>query len=157
MRSVLAWLAIAGVACGGKGGPPAAAVGPEAAVQAFNTALESGDAAAVRAQLASAAELAPFLDCSAALAAELDRTATELVAIPDVQAMRGRHAAFVGLGSVVTTPVPIGPFEGACKVTRAFATAKVVATWKLDGEPHTTRLTLVKLDDRWRVFDLPGL
>lgn len=128
----------------------------EAAVQAFESALVTGDAAKVRGQLASRAALDSIFDCGAAMEQTMDDTAKEIVKIGDVKAMVGRKPTFEGLASTEIKKVPVGRFEEICDVHAAFQLAKVEAKWKLEGESHTTRLTLIESGGRWYAFDVPG-
>lgn len=129
----------------------------EGAVKSFNTALESGDAGKVRAQMATSAALSAHLDCWLAMANLMDDTAKAIVEIGDVKAMKGRHAELVSLDTTDAKVIPVGPFEGNCKVIKEFKHARVTANWKLEGETHSTRLLLSELGGRWYVVDVPGI
>ena len=148
-------------ACGNKssntsaGGTGAASM--DDAVKSFNTALETGDAAKVRAQLPGVAALSAHLDCGAKMAALMDDTAKTIVGIDDVKAMKDRPSTFVSLETTDAMVVPVGPFEGDCKVTKEFKRARVAAKWTLENESHTTKLTLAELGGRWFVIDVPGI
>jgi hypothetical protein len=129
----------------------------EDAVKSFNSALESGDAAKVRAAMPDESALAAHLDCGKDMSKMLDETATTIVGIDDVKAIKGTHASFEKLDTTDAKVIPAGPFEGSCKVTKEFKQARVTATWKLENAPHTTKLTLAELGGRWYVIDVPGI
>jgi hypothetical protein len=168
-------------ACGGKDkadGKPAASNAPatsstaaapaassqgygtvEDAVRAFNSALESGDATAIRGQFPSRAAYASHVspECADGWDKMFAEWASTLPKNGDVQAMKGRASEFVKLDAADTTGVQAGAEGDGCKFTKALAFVKTSSTWKLEGENHQTKLTLVQLDGRYYVFDLPGM
>lgn len=148
---------VALAACGSS--PPAADTNdPEAVVRAVAAAIERGDARALRATWPTAAELAPLLDCAPAMTATFDEAAAAFANLGDVKAMKGKKAELVKLSPPVIKEVPVGPFEGNCRVTRAFALAGLTARWKLEGEEHTSELVVIRIaPNRWRTFDVPGM
>jgi hypothetical protein len=125
------------------------------AVLAFNAALSTADTATIRAQFPNTTVLSSYLDCADKLAPMFDDWSTALPKNGDIQAMKGKQVDLVGIEETFAKEVQVGPFEGECRATTPFAIAKVKATWRLEGEDHTTALTLLRLDGRWHAFDLP--
>ena len=130
----------------------------ESALKAFNEALETGDRAAIRAQFPARERYASFVDapCADGWDKMFDEWANELVKNGDIQAMKGRHSDFVKVDNADTRSVASGTEAEGCKFEKPLAFLKTSSTWKLEGENHQLGVTVVELDGRYFVFDMPG-
>lgn len=159
-------------ACNSKEGPPSTAPSNastatasttghdsvENALKAFNSALESGDGAKIRAQFPPRAALANHVDarCAEGWDKMFDEWVTELTTAGDAKALKGTQSQFVKLDSADTRSVPAGTEAEGCKFAKPVAFVKTSATWQLEGENHQFALTVVQIDGRYFAFDLPG-
>ncbi len=130
---------------------------PERAVTALMRAIESGSAGSVSVQFPHEMDLQKVLSCALPLRSGMDGLAHHLVDSPDGQAAKGTFSIFVGVELTRQRKVAPGPFEGDCKVHEAFELADADSTWDREGEKHHFKVSLIRLDGRWYVFDIPGM
>lgn len=130
----------------------------EAALKAFNAALEAGDGASIRAQFPPRTSFASHVDapCAEAWDRMFDDWVKELTTAGDAKALKGTRSQFVKLDSADTKSVPAGTEAEGCKFAKPLAFVKASATWQLEGEDHQFALTVIELDGRFYAFDLPG-
>ncbi len=135
----------------------------ESALKAFNAALETGDRTAIRAQFPPRASYANHVDapCAEGWEKMFDEWANELVQNADIQAAKaiaakGEHSQLVKVDAADTRSVQAGADGEGCKFSKPLAFVKTSSTWKLEGENHQLGVTVVQLDGRYFVFDLPG-
>ncbi|MFN0252584.1 MAG: hypothetical protein ACKV2T_37255 [Kofleriaceae bacterium] len=163
MKTSVGLLMLATIAsCGSKDGDTTkAASGGHASIEAalvgFQRALESGDQAQLAAQLAPTSLLDKHFSCGKGLRASGEEIVGVLLKTADGQAVKGTKAAFVKVEEDKVTEIPVGPFEGDCKVLAPAALSKAKGRWKFEGEEHSSALTLLRLDGRWYTLDVPGL
>ena len=130
---------------------------PERAVTRLVRAIEAGDTGMVEVQFPHEMDMEKYLSCAVPLRDGMNGLARQLVDSPDGKAAKGTFSSFVSVELTRQRKVAPGPFEGDCKVLKEFEVADADSTWDMDGEKHHFKLSLIRLDGRWYVFDIPGM